>query len=119
MAAPYSQFTLRAVKPSLSRIEYDAEKQSFGWSAKGGKGWQCLTTRPRRRGAVIMADDDKRETEGQRTATNIGIAVFLAALVGGGIWLANAIVDLRKTQDCVLSGRRNCAPIATPGRETW
>lgn len=67
-----------------------------------------------------MADDDQPpETERQRTATNIAIALFLVALVGGGIWLANAIVDLRKTQDCVLSGRRNCAPISKPGRETW
>jgi len=69
---------------------------------------------------VIMADDDEHpETERQRTAANIGIAVFLAVLIGGGIWLTNAIVNLRKTQDCVLSGRRNCAPISTPGRETW
>lgn len=69
---------------------------------------------------VIMADDDEQpETEHQRTMINIGIAVFLVVLVGGGIWLANAIVDLRKTQDCILSGRRNCAPISTPSRETW
>jgi hypothetical protein len=68
-----------------------------------------------------MADDDEQqpETERQRTAANIGIAVFLAVLVGAGIWLANTIVDVRKTQDCVISGRRNCAPIATPNRETW
>ena len=65
-----------------------------------------------------MADDDDHpETERQRTMINIGIAVFLAVLIGAGIWLANTIVDVRKTQDCVLSGRRNCAPIETPGRE--
>jgi hypothetical protein len=66
-----------------------------------------------------MADDDPPETERQRTAANIVIGLFLAALVGAGIWLANTIVDVRKTQDCVLSGRRNCAPIETPNRETW
>jgi hypothetical protein len=64
-------------------------------------------------------EDDEPETEGQRTAINIGVVVFLVVLVGGGIWLANAIVDMRKTQDCVMSGRRNCAPISTPGRDTW
>jgi len=64
-------------------------------------------------------DNDPPETERQRTMINIGVAVFLAVLVGAGIWLANAIVDVRKTQDCVMSGRRNCAPITTPGRETW
>lgn len=62
-------------------------------------------------------DDDQPETERQRMMINIGIAVFLAALIGGGIWLANTMVDVRKTQDCVLSGRRNCAPIETPSRE--
>jgi hypothetical protein len=67
----------------------------------------------------MASDDDEPESESHRTAVNIGIAVFLAVLVGGGLWLANAIVDLRKTQDCVLSGRRNCAPISTPGRDTW
>ena len=33
---------------------------------------------------------------------------------GIGIWLAVSIADLRKTQDCVLMGRRDCARIAVP-----
>lgn len=40
-----------------------------------------------------------------------GVSVLLIA---GGIWLAIKIADLRKTQDCVLSGRRNCAAISAP-----
>jgi hypothetical protein len=67
----------------------------------------------------MAGEDDESDSEGHRTAVNIGIAVFLALLIGGGLWLANAIVDMRKTQDCILSGRRNCAPISTPGRDTW
>jgi hypothetical protein len=35
-----------------------------------------------------------------------------ATLTGIGIWLAISIADLRKTQDCVLMGRRDCAHIA-------
>jgi hypothetical protein len=27
-----------------------------------------------------------------------------------------SIADLRKTQDCVLAGRRDCAPISVPPR---
>ena len=61
-------------------------------------------------------DDDKPETERERMMINIGVAVFIVALVGAGIWLANTMVDVRKTQDCVLSGRRNCAPIEAPSR---
>src|ERR1700722_19766136 len=46
-----------------------------------------------------------------RMLTNfIGVAL-IAILIGTGVWLAHAIADMRKTQDCVLSGRRNCAPI--------
>jgi hypothetical protein len=67
----------------------------------------------------MASQDDEPETERQRTATNIGVVVFIVLLVGAGIWLANTLVDVRKTQDCVMSGRRNCAPITTPTRETW
>jgi hypothetical protein len=43
------------------------------------------------------------------------IAVLVAVvLVGCGIWLMNAIVQMRKAQDCVLSGRRNCMTISAP-----
>lgn len=66
----------------------------------------------------MKPDDDETETPGERTAMNIGIAVFLALLVGAGIWLVNTIVDVRKTQDCVMSGRRNCAPVPAPDNET-
>ena len=34
------------------------------------------------------------------------------ALTAIGIWLAMSIADLRKTQDCVLMGRRDCAQIS-------
>jgi len=35
-------------------------------------------------------------------------------LVLVGVWLAERIADMRKTQDCFLSGRRNCTPIDAP-----
>jgi hypothetical protein len=34
-----------------------------------------------------------------------------------GVWLAIQIADLRKNQDCVLSGRRDCAPIDVNAHE--
>jgi hypothetical protein len=38
-------------------------------------------------------------------------------LVAIGIWLANAMVDARRADDCLSSGRRNCAPhIEAPAR---
>jgi hypothetical protein len=49
-----------------------------------------------------------------RMLANAAAFTFTALLVGAGIWLAVTIADLRKTQDCVLMGRRDCARIATP-----
>ena len=49
---------------------------------------------------------------------NIAALAFTVALTAIGIWLAVSIADLRKTQDCVLMGRRDCARIsATPQRQ--
>ena len=35
-------------------------------------------------------------------------------LVVAGIWIANTMTEMRRNQDCVLSGRRNCTPIPAP-----
>ncbi len=59
-------------------------------------------------------DDDE---EGDRTTANIILAVGFVVLVGGGLWLASAMVDARKADDCISSGRRNCMPIDTPRRQ--
>jgi hypothetical protein len=46
---------------------------------------------------------------------NNGLAfAFCILLVAIGIWLATTIAEMRKNQDCVLSGRRNCANVVTP-----
>jgi len=58
-------------------------------------------------------DDDE---EGDRTTTNIILVVGFVLLVGGGIWLANAMIDARKADECISSGRRNCTPIEAPAR---
>jgi hypothetical protein len=49
-----------------------------------------------------------------RMLANIAAFAFTVALTAIGIWLAMSIADLRKTQDCVLTGRRDCAPISAP-----
>jgi len=47
-------------------------------------------------------------------------AAFLAVLVlmGMGLWIAETMADLRKNEDCVLSGRRGCTPIEV-GHGRW
>lgn len=49
-----------------------------------------------------------------RMLANVAAFAFTVALTAIGIWLAMSIADLRKTQDCVLMGRRDCARISTP-----
>ncbi len=62
-------------------------------------------------------NDDDHETERDRRATNIFLAIAAILVVSGGLWLANAMVDSRKAQLCFESGRRNCNPIDVPPRQ--
>lgn len=50
-----------------------------------------------------------------RMLANVAALAFTVALTAIGIWLAMSIADLRKNQDCVLMGRRDCAQIAGSG----
>ena len=56
------------------------------------------------------------DEEADRTTTNIILLVGFVVLVGGGVWLANAMIDARKADECISSGRRNCNPIEAPPR---
>ena len=60
---------------------------------------------------------DPDDDEGDRRTANIALIVGFVVLVGGGIWLANAMIDARKADECMSSGRRNCNPIDVPVRE--
>jgi hypothetical protein len=48
-----------------------------------------------------------------RMLANLAAFAFTVALIAIGIWLALSIAELRKTQDCVLMGRRDCAQISS------
>jgi hypothetical protein len=50
----------------------------------------------------------------QRMINNGLGLTFCIVLVCIGIWLATTIAEMRRNQDCVLSGRRNCANVVTP-----
>ena len=51
-----------------------------------------------------------------RMRINIAAGLFTVALIGFGVWLAMSIADLRRTQDCILYGRRDCAVLPQPGK---
>ena len=49
-----------------------------------------------------------------RMRMNIAAGLFTVVLIGFGVWLAMSIADLRRTQDCILYGRRDCAVMPQP-----
>ena len=49
-----------------------------------------------------------------RMMMNLLAFLVLALIVLCGIWLTNTMAQLRRDQDCVLTGRTNCAPIQVP-----
>jgi hypothetical protein len=59
---------------------------------------------------------DEEETEADRRTANIILLVGAVVLIGGGIWLVNAMLDARQADECMSSGRRNCHPIEVPAR---
>lgn len=77
----------------------------------------------RRRGggpAPLIDDIDKyaRSAEDDnyrhRMVTNLLAFLVLCVIVYCGLWLANTMAQMRKDQDCVLTGRTNCALIRAP-----
>jgi hypothetical protein len=66
-----------------------------------------------------LAKYERNETSDDyrhRMTMNLLTLVFAMMLIAGGVWLTTKLVENRNLQDCFLSGRRNCAPIAVPSR---
>ena len=64
-----------------------------------------------------MADAPQpEEDERDRRSANIFLLVMAVVVIGGGIWLVNALIADRDLQNCVSAGRRDCAPIQAPER---
>jgi hypothetical protein len=55
-------------------------------------------------------EDDYRH----RMIMNVLALLVCLLLAGAGVWLANKIAEMRRNQDCVLSGRLNCERIDVP-----
>jgi len=58
-------------------------------------------------------DDDEDEDEDRPSPFGWFPLVMLILLVGGGLFLMFELRDASNLQDCVQSGRKNCAPIDT------
>ena len=60
------------------------------------------------------ATSEEPDNYRQRMINNALAFLFCVVLIGIGIWIATTIAEMRKNQDCVLSGRRNCAQVNVP-----
>ncbi|MGH8228596.1 MAG: hypothetical protein ACREU3_11970 [Steroidobacteraceae bacterium] len=68
--------------------------------------------------ALYFLPHDEREPElprmpDSRHAALVGLIITLL-LVLGGVLLVHVLGRAAKLQDCVMSGRTNCAPITSP-----
>ena len=60
--------------------------------------------------AYARSPEDPAEYR-RRQAVNAAVFLFVVLLIGAAIWLADTMADMRRNQDCVLSGRRGCTPV--------
>jgi hypothetical protein len=61
-------------------------------------------------------DTDEGGSEKDRRNANIVLLLFFVVLIGGGVWLVNALLEQRAMDNCLAQGRRNCAPVEAPAR---
>jgi hypothetical protein len=85
-------------------------------SSPGLMGQTKRATSPRGAEGLERYETPREEPDDfhHRMLANSAAFVLTVALIAIGIWLAVSISDLRKTQDCLLTGRRDCARIAVP-----
>ena len=62
------------------------------------------------------AEPDDYRHRMKMNAAGLAVAVILVA---GGMWIANTMAQMRKNEDCVLTGRRGCTPVQVPIQPRW
>jgi hypothetical protein len=61
------------------------------------------------------SEDGDREADERRSAALIGLIVILALAIAG-VLLVRELRERSRLEDCLMSGRTNCAPIEVPLR---
>jgi hypothetical protein len=62
-----------------------------------------------------MDERGARDDEARQTAALMGFVVILVLAIAGVV-LVRELTANAKLEDCLMSGRRNCAPIEVPPR---
>ena len=61
------------------------------------------------------SEDGDREADERRSAALIGLIIILALAIAG-VLLVRELRERSRLEDCLMSGRTNCAPIEVPLR---
>jgi hypothetical protein len=62
---------------------------------------------------MLRRTDREEEDEARRSAALLGVIVILSLAIAG-ILLLHALERKSRLEDCLMSGRSNCAPIELP-----
>ena len=99
---------------NITPSDGDPRVVPFRPRAGGGSG---ASARPEAQaGARADLADYSRSSEDpaeyrRRQLVNAAAFLFVILLIGAAVWLADTMADMRRNQDCVLSGRRGCTPV--------
>jgi hypothetical protein len=111
----YQIRTTRGIGPVTPNPTPNDDGRVVPFRRPGTPRWQGGAPRP---GPVPdLAKFERAETgDDYRHRMMMNVLGFLVTigLIVAGLWLVDKIAEIRKEQDCYLSGRRNCAPIEVP-----
>ena len=100
--------------PSHRDVEEEGRVIAFRPQSGPGR----LARRPVSKNSVEdLASYERPQDEddyGHRMRVNLAALAIIIVLVAGGVWIAEVMAQMRKDQNCILSGRRNCNPITLP-----
>ena len=61
------------------------------------------------------SEDGDRDADERRSTALIGLIIILALAIAG-VLLVRELRERSRLEDCLMSGRTNCAPIEVPSR---
>lgn len=111
---------LREIEMTSQEPSKDEEKgRVLPFRPRASQSWNAkLRLRDQPRGPVDDLSKYSRPPDEDeyrhRMVMNLLAFLVLALIVYCGIWLTTTMSQMRRDQDCVLSGRTNCAPIREP-----